>query len=109
MDGRFVRMTSAPARGGEISPGTALAPHRRDAGAGGGRPRAAPPMSHWQVHGGLADVPGPGGQLEKARPAWRVSVVSGLYGFICGGAMRAPGVMMTSPVDLRQISYTRSD
>ena len=31
-----------------------------------------------------------------------------LYGFVCGGAMRVPGVMMTSPVDLRQISYTRS-
>ena len=34
--------------------------------------------------------------------------VGGLYGFVCGGAMRVPGVMMTSPVDLRQISYTRS-
>ena len=34
--------------------------------------------------------------------------VGGLYGFACGGAMRVPGVMMTSPVDLRQISYTRS-
>ena len=34
--------------------------------------------------------------------------VGGLYGFLCGGAMRVPGVMMTSPVDLRQISYTRS-
>jgi hypothetical protein len=34
--------------------------------------------------------------------------VGGLYEFVCGGAMRVPGVMMTSPVDLRQISYTRS-
>jgi hypothetical protein len=32
----------------------------------------------------------------------------GLYGFACGGAMRVPGVMTTSPVDLKQISYTRS-
>ena len=32
----------------------------------------------------------------------------GLYGVVCGGVSRVPGVMMTSPVDLRQTSYTRS-
>jgi len=32
----------------------------------------------------------------------------GLYGVGCGGTSRVPGVMMTSPVDLRQTSYTRS-
>ena len=50
------------------------------------------------------------GEANEAASPWLTGVVGlfrGLYGAGCGGVRRVPGVMMTSPVDLRQTSYTR--
>jgi len=49
-------------------------------------------------------------EATEAESEWLTGLVGlfrGLYGVGCGGASRVPGVMMTSPVDLRQTSYTR--
>jgi hypothetical protein len=48
------------------------------------------------------------GSLPLAFPNEPWQIPAGLYGVICGGASRVPGVMMTSPVDRSKTSYTRS-